>query len=76
AVAVIAAAGSLIPIMRGYARYALTGLLAPQHRFAGSEQDPRTVGAMVTQDFPRDPRGHLIQARVLIDAKDLDGAER
>lgn len=65
-----------VPIALNYARYALTRLLAPDHQFAGSEQDPRTVASLVTRDFPRDPRGHLLQARVFITAGNLEGAER
>lgn len=65
-----------VPLALNYSRYTLVRLLAPNHQFAGSEQDPRTVAAAVTRDFPRDPRGHLLQARVFITSGNLDGAER
>jgi len=72
----VAFAYPVLPAVRGYPVAVLGAALIPQADLPQTDAAAKAQSAELVERYPRDPRGHLIRARVLLVAQDEAGAER
>ncbi len=75
-VGLVAFAYPVLPAIRGYPVALLAAELIPQAQIPQSDEVAKAQSADLVERYPRDPRGHLIRARVLLETQDVAGAER
>jgi rhomboid protease GluP len=72
----VAFAYPVLPAMRNYPVAMLAAELIPQTQIPQSDEAAKAQSAELVARYPRDPRGRLIRARVLLVTQDVAGAER
>ena len=72
----VAFAYPALPAIRGYPVAVLGAELIPQAQIPQSDAVAKAQSAELVERYPRDPRGHLVRARVLLETQDVAGAER
>jgi rhomboid protease GluP len=72
----VAFAYPALPAIRGYPVALLRAELIPETQIPQSDELARARSAELVEHYPRDPRGRMIRAGVLLAAKDAAGAER
>jgi len=76
AIGVIALAYPLIAVPRNYQSMAFTTELIPDNQMPQSNAEMMRLASPLIAKYPRDPRPRLVRAAHLLDAGDVDGAER
>jgi rhomboid protease GluP len=72
----VAFAYPVLPTIRGYPVAVLRAELIPETQIPQSDELAKARSAELVERYPRDPRGRMIRAGVLLAAKDAAGAER
>ena len=72
----VAFAYPALPAIRGYPVAVLGAALIPQAELPQSDAAAKVQSAELVARYPRDPRGHLMRARILLETQDVAGAER
>ncbi|MGJ4949198.1 rhomboid family intramembrane serine protease [Bradyrhizobium sp. HKCCYLS20291] len=75
-VSLIALVYPLLAIPRAYQAMAFTAELIPPDRMPRSQADMSARLSQLIAEYPRDPRPRLVRSGKLLDAGDLEGAER
>ncbi len=72
----VAFAYPVLPAIRGYPVAVLGAALIPQAQLPQSDAAAKVQSTELVARYPRDPRGHLMRARILLETQDVAGAER
>jgi rhomboid protease GluP len=72
----VAFAYPVLPAIRGYPVAVLGAALIPQAELPQSDAAAKVQSTELVARYPRDPRGHLMRARILLETQDVAGAER